>query len=128
MKIKKITSLTAMLSFVLLIVNGGILFIAPQGRWTDWHLLGLNKKQWVDQHIIISVLFIVAIFLHTYYNWEQLTCYLENKVRQFRLFTFEFNIALIITVLFVVGAYFDVPPFSLILDAGTAIRSNAFTK
>ena len=57
MKIRKITSLTALVSFLLLILNSVILYIVPQGRvayWSDWHLWGLNKTEWGNQHIIIK--------------------------------------------------------------------------
>jgi hypothetical protein len=39
MKLRKITSLTALLSFVLMLVTSIILYIVPQGRvayWADW--------------------------------------------------------------------------------------------
>jgi len=46
MKIRKITSLTALVSFVLEVITSVILYIVPQGRvayWADWHLWGLNN-------------------------------------------------------------------------------------
>jgi len=128
MKIKKITSLTAMLSFVVLMINSIVLYIAPQGRvahWADWRVWGLTKEEWTDQHIIISVLFLLAICLHTYYNWTPFVSYLKNKAKQFKLFTGEFNVALVLTVVFTVGAYFTVPPFNWVLDASTAIKGTA---
>jgi hypothetical protein len=100
---KKITSLTAMISFLVLIVNSVVLYIVPHGRvarWADWRLWGLSREQWEAQHTIIGLLFLVAIFFHTYYNWKPLVAYLKNKARQFRLFTKEFNIALLITCYF----------------------------
>jgi hypothetical protein len=72
MKIRKITSLTASVSFLLLILNSVVLYIVPQGRvayWSDWRLWGLTKTEWGNQHIIIGILFLLALFLHIYYNW-----------------------------------------------------------
>ena len=48
MKIRRITSLTASLAFVLMLVTSLILFITPQGRvayWADWRLWGLTKRE-----------------------------------------------------------------------------------
>lgn len=120
-----------MLSFLVLIVNSVALYIVPQGRvahWADWRFWGLTREEWADQHIVIGVLFLLAIFLHTYYNWKPFVSYLKNKVRQFRLFTLDFNLALLITAVCTVGAYFTTPPFNWVLDAGVAIKTTAAVK
>ena len=87
MKMRKITSLTALVSFLLLILNSVVLYIVPHGRvayWSDWHLWGLNKTEWGNQHIIIGILFLLALFLHIYYNWKPIVSYLKNKARQLK--------------------------------------------
>ena len=64
MKIKRITSLTALISFILLLLNSIVLYITPHGRiayWADWRLWGLTKTEWANQHIIIGILFFLAI-------------------------------------------------------------------
>ena len=46
MKLKRITSLTIMLAFLVMVLTGIVLYIVPQGRvayWADWRLLGLSK-------------------------------------------------------------------------------------
>ncbi|MBA2880905.1 hypothetical protein HNR65_001231 [Desulfosalsimonas propionicica] len=66
-KIKKIVSLTALLSFLVVVLNSIALYIAPQGRvahWVDWRFLGLTKTQWSDQHILVGLLFLIALCLH----------------------------------------------------------------
>jgi len=131
MKIRKITSLTALLSFILLILNSVVLYIVPHGRvayWADWHLWGLTKDQWGNQHIIIGVLFLISIFLHIYYNWKPILAYLKNRAKQFKLFTREFNIALVLTIVFTVGAYMEVPPFNWVLDFSESIKNAASKK
>jgi len=74
------------------------------------------------------LLFLVAIFFHAYYNWKPLVAYLKNKARQFRLFTKEFNIALLITLVFIIGSYFPAPPFSWVLDLSATIKDDAAVK
>ena len=125
---KKITSLTALLSFLLLILNSVVLYIVPHGRiayWADWRLWGLTKTEWADQHIIIGTLFLLAMFLHVYYNWKLMVSYLKNKARQLKVLTKEFNIALILTIVCTVGAYIHVPPFNWVLDFSESIKTSA---
>jgi hypothetical protein len=96
-----------------------ILFIVPQGRvayWADWRLWGLTKTDWGNIHINLGLLFLITLGLHIYYNWKPLISYLKNKMKQIKVFTLEFNLALIIIILFVVGTYILIPPFSLIMS------------
>jgi hypothetical protein len=130
MQVRKITSLTALLSFGALITTSLVLFIVPQGRvayWADWHLWGLNKTEWGNIHINIGCLFLITIGLHTYYNWKAILNYLK-KSRKLRLFTPEFNAALALTALFVVGTYFEAPPFRWVPAASEAVKSSAAAK
>jgi hypothetical protein len=53
--------------------------------------------------------------LHIYYNWKPLLSYLKNKAKKIKVFTAEFNIALIIIIVFIAGTYFFVPPFSWVM-------------
>lgn len=131
MSFRKITSLTSLLSFIVLIINSVVLYIAPQGRiayWADWRLWGLTKDQWGDQHIIIGLLFLIAIFLHIYLNWKPIVSYLKNKAKQLKLFTKDFNIALMITILFTIGAYFATPPLNWVVEFGASLKDAAAVK
>ena len=106
MNIRRITSLTALLSFILLFITIVVLYIVPQGRvayWADWRLWGLTKEQWGDIHINIGLLFLLSIFLHIYYNWKPLLNYLKNKAGQLKRMPREFNAALLLIILFSVG-------------------------
>jgi hypothetical protein len=119
MKIRRLTSLTASLAFVLMLVTSIILFITPQGRianWADWRLWGLTKTNWGNIHINLGLLFLIALSVHIYYNWKPLISYLKNKAKQIKLFTPEFNLAFVITIVFIFGAYFLVPPFGWVMS------------
>ena len=125
---RKITSLTAFISFFLLLLNSIVLYISPHGRiayWADWRFLGLTKTEWGNQHIIIGVLFLSAIILHTYYNWKSIVTYLKNKAKQIKIFTREFNIALLLVVIFTIGAYVEIPPLSWVLTFSESIKEDA---
>jgi hypothetical protein len=125
MSMRKITSLTATLSFVLTVTTSIILYIVPQGRvayWSDWRMWGLTKTQWGDVHINVGLLFLLALFLHIYYNWKPLMAYLKDRSKRMVFFTPAFNVALAVIVLTVSGTLFTVPPFSWVLDVNTAIK------
>jgi len=118
MKIRKITSLTASLAFILMVLTSIVLYIVPQGRvayWADWRLWGLTKTDWGNIHINLGLLFLIALSLHIYYNWKPLMSYLKNKARRMKVFTPDFNVALVITVASIVGTYFLVPPFNWVM-------------
>lgn len=131
MRLRKIISLTAGLSFIVVVVTSVILYIVPQGRvayWADWHLWGLSKEQWGAVHINIGLLFLIALFLHIYYNWKPLMAYLKDRSRQMKFFTPSLNLALSICVITVAGTLFGVPPFSWVLDLNTAVKDSGARK
>ena len=128
MRLRKITSLTALLSFIALLLTSVILYITPQGRvayWADWRLWGLTKTQWTNIHINTGLLFTIAIVLHVFYNWRPIRAYLKDKSKNLKIFTKDFNIALIITVLFVLGTYYQIPPLSSVIRLGEKITMGA---
>jgi hypothetical protein len=131
MKIRKITSLTAALAFIIMMLTSIILYIVPQGRiayWADWHLWGLTKEQWGNIHINTGILFLVALGFHIYYNWKPFISYLKDKAKNLKVFTKEFNVALLIAVIVVGGTHFELPPFSSVLAISTGIKDKAAEK
>jgi hypothetical protein len=125
--LRKIVSLTALLTFVLTLITSLILYIAPQGRvayWSDWTLLGLSKTDWGNLHVNLGTLFLIALGFHLYYNWKPITAYL-SKARKVVLWTREFSIACVITLVVALGTYFSVPPFSSFLNLSERIKDVA---
>ncbi len=125
MNMRKITSLTALVSFVLEMLTSVILYIVPQGRvayWSDWRLWGLSKTQWGSLHVNLGVLFLIAIGLHLYYNWSPIVAYLKNKSAELRIFTVDFTVALFLTLFCLLGTYWELPPFSTIITIGEQIK------
>jgi len=124
---RKITSLTAALSFVAMLLTSVVLYIVPQGRvayWADWRLWGLSKTQWGNLHINLGLLFIIALLLHLYYNWKPLVAYLKNRTRRFKLFTRAFNIALAVTLVCALETYFMLPPFSWVMVVNDRLKTS----
>lgn len=131
MNLRKITSLTAMLAFAVMLLTSIILYIVPQGRvayWADWHLWGLDKTQWGAIHINTGILLLLAIALHTYYNWKSIMAYLKNKAKEIKVFTPNFNTSLVVILVVVLGTLFQLPPFSTNLDISAGIKDAAAVK
>jgi hypothetical protein len=131
MAIRKITSLTAGLAFILVLLTSIILYIVPQGRvayWADWRLWGFTKEQWGNIHIVNGLLFLLSLFLHIYYNWRPIVSYMKNKAKALKIFTKEFNVALGLTFMFTFGTLIEVPPFQWVLDLNGYIKDAAAVK
>jgi hypothetical protein len=131
MNMRKITSLTALVSFLLLMVTSVILYIVPSGRvayWAGYRLWSLSKEQWGAVHINLGFLFFIAILLHIYYNWTPIVNYLKNRSRQVRVFTADFNVSLLVTLLVFFGTLAGVPPMSSVIHLGEAITEQANLK
>ena len=120
-----------MLAFVVMVLTSIISYIVPQGRvayWADWRLWGLTKTDWGNIHINLGLLFLLALFLHIYYNWRPLISYLKNKAKKVKVPTPEFSSALIITTAFIFGTYFSVPPFSWVLSLNAHFKDSGADK
>lgn len=118
---RNFTSLYMTISFLIMLVSGVILFLAPPGRianWSYWAILGLTKKEWQSVHIIFTFLFIVAGSFHIYFNWKPLLFYLKTK----KINTIKIRYELLLTIVtsFIIFAFtlLKIPPISNFLDFG----------
>lgn len=131
MNIRKITSFTAILAFIVLAWTSLVLYIEPHGRvayWVDWRFWGLSKSQWDGIHINVGILFLLAISLHIYYNWKVIISYLKHRANKLRVFNAHFAIALFITFIFVTGTHIGIPPFRWVLELNESIKESAGKK
>ena len=62
------------------------------------------------------------IFWHIYFNWKPIKNYLKVK-KKLKIFTKEFNVALIVTSLFVIGTATMIPPFSFLVNFGNGMKA-----
>ncbi len=128
MKYQRFVSLSAGLSFITIFLSSAVLYFIPNRQvtaWTDWHFLGLDKQQWDNLHINLGILFLVMIIWHIYYNWKPIMHYLKVK-KELKILTKEFNIAMISTLLFIVGTITMTLPFSILINIGNGIKAKNF--
>jgi hypothetical protein len=127
---RKITSLTLVVSGCIELITSIVLYMIPSGRiayWHDYRIIGLNKAQWRDIHTTVGTLFLLAAFIHIYLNWRPILAYLKNKSKRLMIFNKNFNIALIISLYFMVGTLYSLPPMSQIVQFGKylTVRGNS---
>jgi hypothetical protein len=122
-------SLTAFIvtwSFLVLTVTGIVLYIVPQGRvayWVDWSLLGLEKTDWANVHMVFGGVFIAMGILHLYFNWKPFKKYLAARVSGHLEVTRELVASIVISVLIIAGSIADVPPVSWVFDLNEAVKA-----
>jgi len=131
MTLRKTTSLTTLLSFILLLVTSVILYVTPQGKiafWANWKIMGLGKEEWGALHTNLGFLFIIAGIVHTLVNWNCIMTYLKNKKKEFKMFTADFNIALLITLLITLFTLFELPPIHAVQVFNESLKETAAEK
>jgi len=118
-----LTSLVVTLAFLMLATTGAVLYIAPQGRvahWTAWNVLGLDKDQWAAVHMTASLLFVISLGFHVYFNWKSLVRYIMLK-RELHLKREMIGATVVVAAVFM-GTLFEVPPFRNIIDLNDRIK------
>lgn len=126
--LRKISSLTSFLSFIITLLTSVILYIVPHGRtayWADWHFWGLSKDQWGEIHITVGTLFLIASFVHIWLNWKPIMAYMKNQARELVVMTRPMIISLLLTVFVTVGTLLGWPPMQQLLDFGSHIKEVA---
>jgi hypothetical protein len=130
MNLRKTTSLTTLLSFILLLFTSFILYVAPQGKvayWANWKLLGIGKEPWAALHTNLGILFVVAGIIHTILNVKAITAYLK-KAQKIKIFTGDFNLALAITLFVTLVTFFELPPLHSIQKLNESLKDAAADK
>lgn len=124
---KKITSLTLGLSFLIMTYTGIMLFLCPKGKiayWSDWELLGLTKAQYGDLHITSMIVMLLFGILHIYYNWKPLMHYMQSSAKKITFTKKEFLIAFGLNLFVVVGTLTLIEPFKAYIDFNDYIKNS----
>jgi hypothetical protein len=115
-------SLNLFFTFLLMLLSGLILYLKPEGtvaRWLDWKMLGVEKSGWESMHTVFSFLFMAfALFHMLKVHLLNLSSYFFNNRSGRKR---ELYGSLAITVVFLVGTVFYLPPFDWIYQGGNAL-------
>jgi hypothetical protein len=118
-------SLLAFGSFVVMTVNGIVLYFAPQGRiayWVDWRFWGISREDWSNMHVVSSILFAIAGILHLIYNWKSMVNYVSRKMAGAPKVKKELLLAVVLSIFVTLGPVYKVPPLNWIVDAGATLK------
>jgi len=117
-----------LLSFLMLLVSGVVLYISPPGRvanWTDWRMLGLTKTGWENQHAIFGFAFAILSIFHLFFiNWKAFLSYLKTKATQGLKSPGELLASVLLAILCGFGTFFALQPFSAIIDFGNRVSAS----
>jgi hypothetical protein len=126
--LRKITSLTSFLTFIVSVVTSVVLYVVPHGRvanWADWTFWGMSKDDWGATHTTVGTLFFIALLLHLWLNWKPLMAYMKNRAREMVVMTVPMVISLALTVYVFAGTLMGLPPMQQLLDYSTEIKESA---
>jgi hypothetical protein len=116
-------SLLTALTFIMAILSGAALFVAPSGRGGRmWNFFGLDRRQWEDQHVWFCLVFSVIGLLHLILNLRPIVNYLKvvgSKVYRIR---FEWLVALAVCVLIFTGTHYRWKPFARLYEVQRKIQ------
>jgi hypothetical protein len=113
------------ISFFMLLISGVILYIGPSGRGPGaivWLIIGLTKPEWQNQHIIFGFTFSLFALFHLFFiNWKAFFSYLKSKTKEGLERPAELLVISVLSVIFGVGTYYKIQPFSVILEFGKSV-------
>jgi hypothetical protein len=113
--------MTLLLALTLLVdaVSGIILYLTPFGRfanWTNWTLWGLSKGDWRAVHMVFSLLLILIIAGHLYFNWRVLIHFVWSKIQHGLNLKRELAVSTAIILAVFIGTLWNVQPFRALTD------------
>jgi hypothetical protein len=114
-------------SFIVIAASGLVLFISPPGRvanWSQWTFGWLRKADWQAVHTVFTLLFLVAIAFHIYFNWRVILNYLRLKVGEGLHRGKEMGLALAVGAAVLVLTIVGVPPFSTVVTFGETVKNS----
>ncbi len=112
---------------IIMIVSGIVLYFAPPGRvayWINWIFLGLSKSGWQAIHTVFTFIFTGFIGFHIYFNWKPLMHYIKEKSKKGFALKKELAIATVINILIFGFTFYEVPPFSTVIELGEELSES----
>lgn len=119
---KSFVSFSLAWSFIIILISGIILYIAPPGRvsnWTNWTLFGFTKAGWQAIHTIFSYSFVVLSIFHLFtFNWKVFWYYFTSKAAQGINKKKELLVSAVLIIVIFLGTHFNIQPFKAVMDFG----------
>jgi hypothetical protein len=122
------TSFILAWTFLILIVSGAVLYVAPPGRianWTRWQLMILTKEQWQAVHTLTALTFLVGGIFHLLkFNWRAFLAYLKRKGAAGFQYRHEMLFSIVLFSAVLAGTVAQRAPFASVMAIGDSIRNS----
>jgi len=120
-----LVTLLILLSSIIVLISGVVMFIAPSGRVAreiGWTLLGLDRAQWQTLHLSFAIVFVAIGIFHLGFNWQGLLHHLRDRASRHLTLKWEAVVALAAVIWIAIGAVWMLPPASNLHDLNTYFR------
>lgn len=110
--LRALISLSLLGLSIVLALSGVVLFYSPRGQvanWTNWRFWGITREQWMFVHINSAAVVLILVFLHVWYNWRLLWCYIRKSSLVAIHRKYELFVALGLTALVFAGSVYEWP-------------------
>ncbi|MFC1555972.1 DUF4405 domain-containing protein [candidate division KSB1 bacterium] len=111
---KSFASFTISWIFLILTASGIVIYFTPAGRyanWNQWAFLYLSKESWQYVHTLFSILFIMFMIIHLFFNWRIFLGYLRSKFTEGIRLKRELALSAVIVGFFLIVAVAQWQPF-----------------
>lgn len=125
-RMRALISVFTFISFVILLLTGAELYVAPHDHaidWLSWTFLGMDQDIFTELHIIFGLLFLVTSLVHIGYNFKPLLNYFKKPGSGMNFFT-EVMVASILSFLIIIGTLAGLPGPANILELGERVQES----
>jgi hypothetical protein len=127
-KLRPFISLVLFFSLALMLISGLAMYLRPEGsvaRWTNWEMLGLDKKGWEGVHTFFCLAFVLAAAAHLVLNLRTFLRYLCLKMEKTRRNPRELMAAASLVTTVLIVAALRIPPASTVMDLRSDIKNGS---
>ena len=122
------TSFMLTWSFLVLILSGSILYIAPPGRianWSIWRLLILTKAQWQAIHTLTALIFLTGGLFHLLkFNWKTFWPIWRKRVNRAGAIETSWRLRLCSPSSCWAELSIELQPFAYVVAAGETLKNS----
>lgn len=125
-RMRALFSVLTFISFIVLLLTGIGLFVAPHDHvadWLSWTWMGMDQDVFAELHITFGLAFFISALAHMFYNIKPLVSYLNKPVEKKSLLT-ETSIAVLFSVVLMVGTLAGFPGPAHVIEFGEKLQAS----